>query len=143
MGILLKIPLTKQFRPVTKSKSSEAERAQSTANEDQKGTNGVSTNGVTANSMFFDRDFLGTPVNLLLSSDKYQGVPFSPQNFCSGPISVDPTCPQPKNERRRVALPQDVPPCGAYVCISLSLYQYIYIYIYMHLCMYVMLCYVM
>ena len=31
-----------------------------------KGTNGVSNNGVTANFIFFDRDFLGTPpVNLL------------------------------------------------------------------------------
>ena len=43
---------------------------------------------------------MGTPVNLLLSSQKCQGVPFLPicQNyhFCSGPISVDPICPQPK-----------------------------------------------
>ena len=32
----------------------------------RKGTkeNGVSTDGVTANVMFFDRDFLGIPVNL-------------------------------------------------------------------------------
>ena len=28
--------------------------------------------------MFFDRDFFGTPVNLLLSSQKSQGVPFFP-----------------------------------------------------------------
>ena len=35
--------------------------------EGRKVTNGVSTSGVTANFMFFDRDFLGTPVNLLLS----------------------------------------------------------------------------
>ena len=34
---------------------------------DRKGTNGAGTNGVTANFMFFDRDLLGTPVNLLLS----------------------------------------------------------------------------
>ena len=44
----------------------------------RRGTNGVSANGVTANFMFFDRDFLGTPVNLLLSSQKYQGVTCSP-----------------------------------------------------------------
>ena len=43
-----------------------------------KGTNGVSTNGVTANCMFFDRDLLGTPVHLLLSSQRCHGVPFSP-----------------------------------------------------------------
>ena len=44
--------------------------------------------------------FLGTPVNLLVSSQKCQGVPFpqsvKPHVFCSGPISVDPICPQPK-----------------------------------------------
>ena len=44
----------------------------------RRGTNGVSTNGVTAKFMFFDRDFGGTPVNLPLSSQKRQGVPFSP-----------------------------------------------------------------
>ena len=38
----------------------------------RKGTNGVSTNGVTANIMFFDRGtfWVITPVNLLLSSQK-------------------------------------------------------------------------
>ena len=39
---------------------------------------GVSTNGVTANIIFFDRDFLGTPFNLLLYSQKCQGVPLPP-----------------------------------------------------------------
>ena len=69
----------------------------------RKGTNGVSTNGVTVNIMFFflQRDILGTPVYLRLSSQKCQGVPFSPscQNsllVCSGPISVNPICPQPR-----------------------------------------------
>ena len=44
------------------------------------------------------------PLNLLLSSQKCQGVPFSQSvkfhYFCSGPISVDPICPQPKTARR-------------------------------------------
>ena len=45
----------------------------------RKGTNGVGTNGVTADFMLFDRGtLLGAPVNLLLSSQKCQGVPFSP-----------------------------------------------------------------
>ena len=46
----------------------------------RKGTNGVSTNGVTANlSFLFDRGTSwDTPVNLLSSSQKCQGVPFSP-----------------------------------------------------------------
>ena len=67
----------------------------------RKGTNGVSTTGVTANSTFLLHwDLLGTPVNLLLSSQKCQGVPFSPicrisLPFCSVPISADPICPQP------------------------------------------------
>ena len=68
----------------------------------RKGTSGVSTNGVTANLMCFDSGtFFGTPVNLLLSSQKCQGVPV-PQSvklgcFCSRPISVDPICPQPRH----------------------------------------------
>ena len=45
----------------------------------RKGTNGVSTNGVTVNFVFFEqRDLLGTPVNILLFSQKCQGLPFSP-----------------------------------------------------------------
>ena len=49
----------------------------------------------------FDRDFLGTPVNLLVYFPKCQCVPFPPLCqesllFCNGPISVDPICPQPK-----------------------------------------------
>ena len=51
----------------------------------------------------WQRDFLGNPVNLLLSPQKCQGVPF-PQSvkihyFCSGPIGVDPICPQPIDAR--------------------------------------------
>ena len=65
------------------------------------GTNGVSTNGVTANFMLFLTEGLfGHPVNLLLSPQKCQGIPLFPQSvkvryLCSGPISVDPICPQP------------------------------------------------
>ena len=66
----------------------------------RKGTIGVSSNGVTANVVFFfDRGtFWVLPVNLLLSPQKSQGIPFSPtcrNYFCSGPISVDPICLQP------------------------------------------------
>ena len=48
---------------------------------------------------------MGTPVNLIASSQQCQGVPF-PQSakiryFCSGPVSVDPICPQPKGHPRR------------------------------------------
>ena len=49
--------------------------------------------------VFWPRDFSGTPVNLLLYSQKCKSVPF-PQSvnthyFFSGPISVEPVCPQP------------------------------------------------
>ena len=62
----------------------------------RKGTNGVSPNGVTAIFMFSKRDFLGTPVT---------GRTFFPQSvnicyFYSGPISVDPICPQPNPVKR-------------------------------------------
>ena len=66
----------------------------------RKGTNEVSTNCVTANVMLFDRGTFWTPVNLFVFIQKCQGVPFSPicQNhyFCSGPISVDLICLQPR-----------------------------------------------
>ena len=69
----------------------------------RKGTNGVSTNGVTANLMFFDRDFSGTPVNLLLSSQKCQGVSFSPNlstliTFAAAPLMLTPFV---RNQLRR------------------------------------------
>ena len=46
----------------------------------RKGTNGVSTNGLTANLMFLLTEGPSwlLPLNLLLSSQKCQGVPFSP-----------------------------------------------------------------
>ena len=44
----------------------------------RKGTNGVSTNGVTANFMFFDWTFWVLPLNLLVSSQKCQGRTFFP-----------------------------------------------------------------
>ena len=43
-----------------------------------KGQMGWALMGVTANFMFFDRDFWGAPIKLLVSSQKCQGVPFSP-----------------------------------------------------------------
>ena len=64
---------------------------------------------------FFDRNFLGTPVNLLLSSQKCQGVPPIYQNsyFCSGPISVNPLCPRPRIGKRSTGGPSWPPrPAG-------------------------------
>ena len=70
----------------------------------RKGTNGVSTNGVTANSVFFgQRDFLGTPVSLLVSPQKCQGVPFPPihpsKSITSAAAPLAPT-PFDRNQRR-------------------------------------------
>ena len=93
-------------------------RGQHRARGARKGTNGVGTNGVTANSMFvWQRDFLGTPVNLLLPSQKCQHVPFSPNLskcpllVCSGPISVDPICPQPRQQAYPLVEIKQVVPC--------------------------------
>ena len=65
-----------------------------------KGTNGSALMGSLQLS-FLLRDFWGTPANLLLPYQKCQGIPFSPicqkYYFCSGPISADPICPQPKH----------------------------------------------
>ena len=48
-------------------------------NGDRKGTDGVSTNGFAANLMLFDRvTFWVLPLTEVLSSQKCQGVPFSP-----------------------------------------------------------------
>ena len=69
----------------------------------RKGTNGVSTNGVTAIlSMFFDRGiFWVLPLSYfyLPKSDRAYLFPQSVKihYFCSGPISVDPICPQPNS----------------------------------------------
>ena len=66
----------------------------------RKGTNGVSTNGVTANFMFFDRGtFWVLPLTYFYLPKSARAYLF-PQSvkihyFCSGPISVDPICPQP------------------------------------------------
>ena len=40
--------------------------------------------------MFFERDFWGTPVNLLLSSQKYQGVPFPQSDKNKVPFAAAP-----------------------------------------------------
>ena len=85
--------------PVCKMAACESAAVQ--ACRSRKGTNGVSTNVVTANFMFFDR---GTSWVLLLT---YLNLPRSarayllPQSvkihyFCSGTISLEPICLQPK-----------------------------------------------
>ena len=58
-------------------------RRTTTARGTRKGTNGASSNEVTANCVFLDRG------NLFPQSVKNH-------YFCSGPISVDPICPQPR-----------------------------------------------
>ena len=70
----------------------------------RKGTNGVSTIGVTANLMFSDRGtFWVLPLTYFYPPGNARAYLF-PQSvkihyFCSGPVSVDPTCPQPRRHR--------------------------------------------
>ena len=70
-----------------------------------KGQMGSALMGPLRISCFFDRGtFLDTPVNLLLSSQKCQGVPFSPicqiHYFCSGPLVLTPFV---RNQKTRPA----------------------------------------
>ena len=63
----------------------------------RRGTNGVSTNGVTADFMFFDRGtFWVLPLTYFYLPKSARAYlfpqPVKIQYFCSGPISVDPIC---------------------------------------------------
>ena len=69
--------------------------------EDRKGTNGVSANGVTANSLLFDRGaFWVLPSTYCYLPKCARAYLFTRsvkhRYFCSGPISIDPICPQPR-----------------------------------------------
>ena len=68
----------------------------------RKGTNGISTNGVIV--VVCQRDFLGTFVNhfYIQRSARVYLFPQSDKMYyyCSGPISVDPICPEPRTAQR-------------------------------------------
>ena len=79
---------------------------------DRKGTNGVSANGVTAFFLFFGRGtFWILPLTYFYLPKSARAYPF-PQSvrihyFCSGPISVDPICPQQTYSRgKRPEIPE-------------------------------------
>ena len=77
----------------------------------RRGTNGVGTSGVSAHVMFFDRGaFAVLPVNDAVIFPKVPWRTFFPKlskviTFCSGPISVDPICPQPTVAGQELTLP--------------------------------------
>ena len=79
----------------------------------QKGTNGVGTNGVIANFMFFDGGTFwvlpSTYVYLPKSARAYL-FPLSVKirYFCSGPIGVDPIRPRPKVDWPRAGAVRDL-----------------------------------
>ena len=70
----------------------------------RKGTDGVSTNGVTENAMFFGGGTFWVLPLIYVIFPKVPGRTFFPNlsnfiiccHFCSDPISVDPISPQPK-----------------------------------------------
>ena len=72
--------------------------------EIRKGTNGVSTNGVTDNFIDFDRGTFWLLPLTYFPIPKSAGVYLFPQSvkthFCRGPISADPICPQPRDGDR-------------------------------------------
>ena len=70
-----------------------------------KGTNGVGTNGVTADLMFFDRGTFWVLPLTYFCLPKSARAHIFPQSvkihyFCSGLFSVDPICPQPTKIQR-------------------------------------------
>ena len=80
----------------------------------RKVTDGVSTNGVTANSTFLDRGtFWALPLTYFYLPKSAWAYLF-PQSikihhFCSGPVSADPICPQPS-----FCWPLSPFPCGRF-----------------------------
>ena len=89
----------------------------------RRGTNGVSTNGVTAIFRFFDRGtFWVLPLTYMYLPKSARACLFSQSvkvhYFCSGPISVDPICPQPNR----------IPDPNPRNCVSLYYYYYYYYY---------------
>ena len=109
----------------------------------RKGTNGVSTNRVTANVMFFDRGTFWVLPLPYFDMPKSARAYLFPQSveihyFRSGPMSADPICPQP----RQVFIFKPV--MQIYTCIHVYIYIYIvciyiciHIYIYIYVCIYI------
>ena len=86
----------------------------------RKGTNVVSTNGVTANFVFFYGGTFWVLPSIFFYLPKSARAYLSPQSakihyLCSGPMSVDPICPQPN--------------VCAYIYTSLSLPIYLSFYL--------------
>ena len=76
----------------------------------RKGTNGVSTNGITANFMFFDRGTFGVLPLTYFCLPKSARAYLLPQSvqmhyLCSGPIGVDQSAPFVRNHRLHTCLP--------------------------------------
>ena len=128
----------------------------------RKGTNGVGTNGVAANFILFGRGtFWELPLTYFYLPKSARPYLFSPpvktHYFCSGPISVDPICPQPvktlkpqilkpqaprppsgKGRCRLTFLPASVRAYGYCTIYYLSMYMYIvYTYIYIYIYIYI------
>ena len=132
----------------------EEERLRQRVRELGKGQMGSALNGVTANLIFFDRGaFWAFPLAyfyLPKSARAYLFPQYVKLNyFCSGPISVDPTCPRPRSTPKSSKSEPKSPKKGKKVStlalfdpkpakttvtydilayLSLSLYIYIYIY---------------
>ena len=79
---------------------------------------------------FWQRDFLGTPVNLLYLPKSARAYLF-PQSvkipyFRSGPISVDPICPQPTHASHRVNGCEVLQMLRALLWYSITYYKILY-----------------
>ena len=98
-------PLEPRVRPCGQAARQPGSQAARQPGSHRKGTNGVSTNGVTANFMFFDRGTFWVLLLIYFHLPQSARAYLFPQSvkinyFSSGPISVGPICPQPKSARQ-------------------------------------------
>ena len=89
------------YRPPVPRGSVPARAGEEERSTARKGTNGVSINWATANLMLFDRGTFWVLVLTYFYLPQSARAYLFPQSvktyyFCSGPISVDPSCPQPR-----------------------------------------------
>ena len=115
----------------------------------RKGTNGVSTDGVTANFMSFDRGtFCVLPLTYFYLPKSARRTFFpnlSNSLLLLRPISVDPVCPQPSDDWRvgeaasgwGAQTTGECQPHDIYIYIYITTYIYIYIYSMEHMHIYI------
>ena len=100
--VMLRLNVGSLLRKIGRDDMSDrAAKYLSAASEARKGTNGVSTNGVTANKFYDLFDGTSWYQSINICQKLSMSRTFFPQSvkvhyFCSGPVSFDPICPRPR-----------------------------------------------